>query len=152
MSEDMLRVLLGGATASAGGWTAAGETTGSAGAVVGAAGAAGAITGSDGVLTVAGVAGMAAAAGAATVATAGTGVLTVSAGAVTGAAAGAIASAASAVLGGMTVSEVVLPITAGVAAVAKQCSEIMFSSATAKLFSAAPELTATVAFWPIILT
>ena len=58
MSEDMLRVLLGGATASAGGGTAAGETTGSTGAV-GPAGTAGAITGSDGVLTVDGAAGMA---------------------------------------------------------------------------------------------
>jgi hypothetical protein len=51
----------------------------------------------------------------------------------------------------MTASEVVLPIQPG-GCRSRAMFEIMFSSATAKLFSAAPELTATVALWPIILT
>ena len=63
-------------------------------------------------------------------------------------AAGAAVSAAS----GLTVSEDGLAVAAGAAAAAAQWSEIMFSSVTAKLLSAAPELAAPLALCPVRFT
>jgi hypothetical protein len=63
-------------------------------------------------------------------------------------AAGAVAAAA----GGMTVSEDGLVVATGATAAAAQWSEIMFSSVTAKLLSAAPELAAPLALCPMRFT
>jgi hypothetical protein len=63
-------------------------------------------------------------------------------------AAGAVAAAA----GGMTVSEDGLAVATGATAAAAQWSEIMFSSVTAKLLSAAPELAAPLALCPMRFT
>jgi hypothetical protein len=71
--------------------------------------------------------------------------VTVSEGALT-VAAGAAAVGAAAAGGVPTVSESVLTVAAGAAAAAVQTSEIMFSSVTATLFSAAP------AFCPMSFT
>ena len=54
--------------------------------------------------------------------------------------------------GGMTVSEDGLAVATGATAAAAQWSEIMFSSVTAKLLSAAPELTAPLALCPMRFT
>ena len=83
-----------------------------------------------------------------------TGVLTVAAGAAA-AASGALAVAAGAAAG--VVASGVLTVAEGAAAAgvlptAAHCSEIMFSSVTAKLLSAVPELTAPFALCPASLT
>lgn len=116
----------------------------------------GMLTVSEGVLTVS-AGGVAAAAGVTTVSA---GVVTVAAGAAA-AAAGVIvvsatvlvvaAGAAAAAAGVLAVSEGVLTVAVGAAAAAAQCSEIMFSSVTAKLLSAAAELTP-LALCPMRLT
>jgi hypothetical protein len=63
-------------------------------------------------------------------------------------AAGAVAAAA----GGMTVSEDGLVVATGATAAAAQWSEIIFSSVTAKLLSAAPALAAPLALCPMSVT
>jgi hypothetical protein len=68
------------------------------------------------------------------------GALTVSAGVVTVAAGAAAAGAAAAAGGVLIVSVGALMVAAGTAAAAVQCTEIMFSSVTARLFSAVPAL------------
>ena len=94
------------------------------------------MVGSTGGVTVAGSA--AGTAGAALAESAGGGIV----------AAGTAASAG----GGMVVSAGVLIEAAGAAAAAAQCSEIMFSSVTAKLLSAAPGLAAELALCPMRVT
>ena len=66
--------------------------------------------------------------------------------------AGVAAGAAGAVVGSMTVCEDGTAATGAAAAAAAQCSEIMLSSVTAKLLSAAPELTAPLALCPVSFT
>src|SRR5580704_17197431 len=77
-----------------------------------------------------------------------TGVLAVSEVGLLVVAVGAVAAAA----GGMTVSEDGLAVATGATAVAAQWSETMFSSVTAKLSSAAPELAAPLALCPMRFT
>jgi hypothetical protein len=122
------------------------------GAVVDAADAAAGVLGvSEGVpLVVAGAA-------AAGVLTASPGVLTVPAGAVVGAAAAAagvfgvsegvpLVVAAAAAAGVLIASSGVLTVATGAAAAAVQCSEIMLSSVTTRLLSAAPPALCTMSF------
>lgn len=105
-------------------------------AAVGAAVATGALTVASGAIA----AGVAAAAGA---------VLTVSEGAPTDAAGATTAGVASpATTGVLSVSGVVLTDGAAAAAAAVQCSEIMFTAVTVRLFSAVALLPLSLTSWP----
>jgi hypothetical protein len=135
VAEDGLAVAAGAAAFAAGGLTVSEDgLVVTAGAAAAAAG--GLTVSEDGLAVTAGE--VAAAAGGLTVSE--DGLLAVAAG----------ASAAPA--GGMTVSEDGLAVANGAAAATVQWSEIMFSSVTAKLLSAAPELTAPLALWPMRFT
>jgi hypothetical protein len=148
-SEDELEVAAGGVAAAAGVLAVSeDELALTSGAVVAAAGVSDRLRGrAAGVLTVA--------AGVTTIsaggATAADGVTTVSKGGVAATAAGVRAfsatvlvvvatGAVAAAAGVAAVSAGVVAVTVGAAATAAQCSEIMFSSVTAKLLSAAVEL------------